>query len=80
MLTHKEKVRRAQRPYSSDEELRYTKVKRSMAGIKFVINERKDIEMKVNPPPGDHNKTPGRRTRVFSDGGGDRNSSGTVPL
>jgi hypothetical protein len=48
-----------------------------MAGIKFVINERKDIEMKVNPPPGDHNKTPGRRTRVFSDDV-DRNSSSSV--
>ncbi len=65
LLTHKEKVRRAQRPYLPEEEARYMKVKRAMAGIKFVINERKNIEMKVNPPPADHNKTPGRRTAVF---------------
>jgi hypothetical protein len=64
-LTHKEKVRRAQRPYTAEEELRYSKVKRSMGGIKLVINERKNIEMLLNPPPADHNKTPGRRTRVF---------------
>lgn len=66
LLTHKEKVRRAQRPYTTEEESRYQKVKRSMAGIKFVINERKDIEMKLNPPAPDHNKTPGRRTPIFT--------------
>lgn len=65
LLTLREKVRRAQRPYTKEEESRYLKVKRSMAGIKVVINERKDLEMKLDPPVDEHNKTPGRRTPVF---------------
>jgi hypothetical protein len=65
LLTARERARRASRPYGPDEESRYLKVKRSMAGIKHVINERKDIDMKLNPPEEGHNKTPGRRTRIF---------------
>mmetsp|Transcript_6183 Transcript_6183/g.9323 ORF Transcript_6183/g.9323 Transcript_6183/m.9323 type:complete len:150 (-) Transcript_6183:133-582(-) len=65
LLTMREAIRRAQRPITSAEESRYIKVKRSMAGIKIVIKERKKIEMKIDPPPEGYNKTPGRRTRIF---------------
>ena len=44
LLSEREKTRRIQRPVLRLEEDRYTKVKRSMAGIKIVLNERKRIE------------------------------------
>lgn len=44
LLSEREKTRRNQRPVLKPEENRYTKVKRSMAGIKIVLNERKRIE------------------------------------
>jgi hypothetical protein len=67
-LSEKEKIRRTQRPVSALDENRYDSVKRSMAGIKYVIKERKRIECEViSPPEPGHNKTPGRRTRVFPD-------------
>jgi large subunit ribosomal protein L47 len=43
LLSEKQKTRRAQRPYTQLEENRYNNVKRSMAAIKFVIDERKKI-------------------------------------
>jgi hypothetical protein len=61
----REKIRRAERPITTEEEARYIKVKRSMGAIKTVINERKTLEHKLNPPPEGHNMTPGRRTPVF---------------
>ena len=44
LLTTKQKLRRTQRPVIAAEEFRYTKVKRSMAGIKHVLEERKKID------------------------------------
>lgn len=44
MLTEREKMRRNSKPINAPEENRYRNVKRSMACIKFVINERKTIE------------------------------------
>lgn len=66
LLTLREKIRRAQRPIANEEEQRYLKVKQSMAAIKIVVNERKTLEMRLDPPSGDHNKTPGRRTPIFN--------------
>ena len=43
LLSEKQKIRRVQRPYSRLEENRYNNVKRSMAAIKFVLDERKKI-------------------------------------
>lgn len=43
LLSEKQKIRRAQRPYTQLEENRYMNVKRSMAAIKFVLDERKKI-------------------------------------
>ncbi len=65
LLTEKEKIRRAQRPYTSRDENRYISVKRSMAGIKHVIKERKRIECTIIDPPVAHNQNPTRRTPVF---------------
>lgn len=59
LLTTKQKFRRTQRPMSSDEEFRYLKVKRSMAGIKHVLNERKKIDKILGVSssiPNDYNK------------------------
>ena len=47
LLTAKQKYRRTQRPVSAFEEFRYKKVKRSMAGIKHVLAERKKIDKLV---------------------------------
>ncbi len=47
MLTEKEKARRIGRPYTSTEEQRYTKVKRGMGAIKFVLNERRIINLEL---------------------------------
>ena len=44
LLSEREKTRRNQRPVLKPEENSYTKVKRSMAGIKIVLNERKRIQ------------------------------------
>jgi len=44
LLTAKQKLRRNQRPVTGAEEFRYIKVKRSMAGIKHVLKERKKID------------------------------------
>lgn len=44
LLTAKQKLRRNQRPMTGSEEFRYIKVKRSMAGIKHVLKERKKID------------------------------------
>ena len=38
-------IRRTQRPYTSSDEDRYNKVKRSMAAIKHVLSERKKIDI-----------------------------------
>ena len=55
ILSEKEKTRRSQRPILSPQENRYIKVKRSMAGIKVVLNERKRIQVLIdkesNSPP-----------------------------
>lgn len=44
LLTTKQKLRRTQRPVIASDEFRYVKVKRSMAGIKHVLDERKKID------------------------------------
>lgn len=44
LLSEREKARRAQRPITSAEENRYTKVKRSMAAIKVTMTERAKID------------------------------------
>ncbi len=44
LLTTKQKLRRTQRPVIAADEFRYVKVKRSMAGIKHVMDERKKID------------------------------------
>jgi hypothetical protein len=44
LLTTKNKLRRTQRPVIAADEFRYTKVKRSMASIKHVLEERKKID------------------------------------
>lgn len=44
LLTTKQKLRRTQRPVLAGDEFRYVKVKRSMAGIKHVLDERKKID------------------------------------
>ena len=44
LLTTKEKSRTTGRPFSPMDEYRYSKVKRSMAAIKHVLDERKKIE------------------------------------
>ena len=43
LLSERERSRRSQRPVSLNDELRYTKVKRSMGAIKHVLAERKRI-------------------------------------
>ena len=45
LLSEKEKSRRLSRPVSPDDESRHFKVKRSMAAIKFVLDERKKIDL-----------------------------------
>ena len=44
LLSEREKTRRSLRPVTKPDENRYIKVKRSMAGIKVVLGERKRIE------------------------------------
>ena len=44
LLTEREKRRRTMKASSLFDERRYTGVKRSMAAIKFVLAERRDIE------------------------------------
>ena len=44
LLSERERLRRNQRPVSAKEEERYTKVKRSMGAIKFVLKERSKIK------------------------------------
>jgi hypothetical protein len=44
LLTQKHKLRRTQRPVILSEEHRYSKVKKSMGGIKHVMKERKKID------------------------------------
>jgi large subunit ribosomal protein L47 len=44
LLSERERLRRNQRPVSTKEEGRYTKVKRSMGAIKFVLKERSKIK------------------------------------
>jgi len=44
LLSEREKTRRMLRPLAKPDENRYMKVKKSMAGIKVVLNERKRIE------------------------------------
>ena len=43
LLTDKERARRLQRPPAVKEQVRYNYVKRAMAGIKMVIDERKRV-------------------------------------
>ena len=47
LLTEREKTRRGLRPMLKPDENRYIKVKKSMAGIKVVINERKRIQKEL---------------------------------
>ena len=47
LLSEREKIRRLGRPVSAKEESRYTKVKRSMGAIKFVLNERSKIRKEL---------------------------------
>ena len=44
LLSERERQRRNQRPISAKEENRYTKVKRSMGSIKYVLKERSKIK------------------------------------
>lgn len=44
LLTHKQKLRRTLRPVIAADEHRYVKVKRSMAAIKHVLDERRKID------------------------------------
>ena len=44
LLSERERIRRNQRPVTAKEEERYTKVKRSMGAIKFVLRERSKIK------------------------------------
>jgi hypothetical protein len=44
LLTNKQKLRRMLRPVTSGEEHRYIKIKRSMAAIKHVMDERKKVD------------------------------------
>lgn len=53
LLSERQKIRKNQRPILAAEENRYTKVKRSMAAIKFVLSERQKIGNIIRGgPPG----------------------------
>ena len=49
ILTDKTKLRRNLTPINAADELRYSKVKRSMAAIKHVLSERQKINNILNP-------------------------------
>eukprot|EP01035_Chromulina_nebulosa_P019538 gene19538-25436_t len=54
LLSEKEKRRRMVRPTTRDDEARYISVKRSMAAIKFVLSERKKIDLLIKKDKEEH--------------------------
>jgi 2-oxoglutarate dehydrogenase complex dehydrogenase (E1) component-like enzyme len=69
LLSSKQKLRRTQRPTTSADEFRYSKVKRSMAGIKHVLNERKKVDKILgisSAIPADYNQQSGAKSTTAS--------------